>query len=415
MMRSKRKILVAFLYRYSLRFCLFFYHCLFFIIKKIKIKDRPRVEKSVILVTGTFYSDHWLMTHLQPMANANNCASVLMVSSTVVPEMHNVKALYAPLLLQKILGKVGARLCYFCWLSFRLKPDVLVGFHLLLNGLLVAILARCIAAKSIYICGGGPREVMHGGLYTENRLFKHIGKADLLIESLLIKAVNEMHVLITMGTSAQRYFQEKGIKTQYEIIAGGFDECVFKVNNAQPQKYDLILIGRLSQVKRVDRFLKALQKARETLPSLNAVIVGDGPQLAQLKQLSLSLGLGSAVDFVGWQNNIEDWLQQSRCFVLTSDSEGLSQALIQAMLTGLPAITSDVGDLSDLVSEEENGYLITSLSSSHFSQAFVHLFSHQKLFEQFSEHARICAKKYSITNVTLQWQEVLQTLSEKNQ
>lgn len=187
------------------------------------------------------------------------------------------------------------------------------------------------------------------------------------------------------------------------------------MNNAQPQKYDLILIGRLSQVKRVDRFLKALQKARETLPSLNAVIVGDGPQLAQLKQLSLSLGLGSAVDFVGWQNNIEDWLQQSRCFVLTSDSEGLSQALIQAMLTGLPAITSDVGDLSDLVSEEENGYLITSLSSSHFSQAFVHLFSHQKLFEQFSEHARICAKKYSITNVTLQWQEVLQTLSEKNQ
>ncbi|WP_413692339.1 hypothetical protein [Psychromonas sp. KJ10-2] len=87
-----------------------------------------------------------------------------MVASTSVPNIDKVSGLYAPKWLSSLFGKVGARLFYFTWIAITKRPDVLVGFHLLLNGLFVVVLAKLIGAKSVYICGGGPREVIGGEL-----------------------------------------------------------------------------------------------------------------------------------------------------------------------------------------------------------------------------------------------------------
>jgi glycosyltransferase involved in cell wall biosynthesis len=398
------------LYRYLLRVLLWIYHFCLSLLKIKTNKSKKAKSELIILVTGTFYSDHWLITHLRPMANAKNCASLIMVASSPVPQMNKVSAAYAPLYLQKIMGKVAARLCYFCWLTLKLKPDVLVGFHLLLNGLLVAILARLINAKSVYICGGGPREVLDGGVHTENRIFKRIGQADAVIEKQLLKAVNAMDLIISMGSSAIDYFQDKGITAPFQIVAGGFDENVFMATEKVAKKYDLILIGRLSQIKRVDRFIYAVQQAKRQLPQLNAVIVGDGPERQKLQALSASLGISEDIHFAGWQENVQDWLQQSRCFVLTSDSEGLSQALIQGMMSGLPAITSNVGDLSDLLVDGYNGFLISPLSADAFSQAFISLFNDPQQQQRFSLNAQQSSQHFSLDVVQQRWTTIFTSL-----
>ena len=396
-------------YRWLLRFILVFHYLLLKFFKLIPHK--PKKKQSLkALATGTFYSDHWLVTHLRPMANASNCASLTMVASTPVPELNNVSGAYAPKWLTTILGQVGARLIYFTWLAITTRPDVLVGFHILVNGLFVVILAKLIGAKSVYICGGGPREVRGGGIETENRIFNRIGKIDCFIEKMLLKAVNEMDLVVSMGTSAVTYFKEKGVDTNFEIVPGGFDDQVFKPNSDLKKKYDLILIGRLSDVKRVDRFLHAIKHAKSELPELNAVIVGDGPDKKELENLAIKLGIASDVDFVGWQNNIHSWLQQSKCFVLTSDSEGLSQALIQAMMTGLPAITSDVGDLNNLTKSEYNGYLVSELNAENFSNRFIQLFKDKSLIAEFSHNALESTKHFSVTQVQLHWQKIFDTL-----
>jgi len=374
-------------------------------------RSRDNNKPVKVLATGTFYSDHWLVTHLRPMANAQNCAHLTMVASIKVPDMQKVSGAYAPKWLQFIAGKVGARLVYFTWLAITQRPDVLVGFHLLINGLFVAMLARLIGAKSVYINGGGPREVNGGGVYTENRIFSRISQPDQHIEALLIKAVDEMDLVISMGSSAITYFQDKGVSTDFKIVPGGFDEQLFTVNPQQEKIYDLILIGRLSEVKRVDRFLRALQQAKQQIPSLNAVIVGDGPDRATLQVLAQQLGIEADVYFAGWQNNVHYWLQQSKCFVLTSDSEGLSQALIQAMMTGLPAITSDVGDLGDLVKDDKNGYLISALNADAFSDAFVRLFSNDITNQAFAKQAITDTRQYSVAQVEHEWTRVFHDFS----
>ena len=373
-------------YRWLLRFILI---CHYLLLKFFKlIPHKPKKQKAfTVLATGTFYSDHWLVTHLRPMANTSNCASLIMVASTPVPELNNVEGAYAPKWLTKVAGQVGARLLYFTWLAITTRPDVLVGFHILVNGLFVVILAKLIGAKSVYICGGGPREVRGGGIETENRIFNRIGQADYFIEKMLLKAVNEMGLVVSMGSSAITYFKEKGVNTKFEIVPGGFDSELFKPKAETEKIYDLILIGRLSDVKRVDRFLRAIQLAQKEIPSLNAVIVGDGPNMESLQCLAKKLGIEKDIHFVGWQNNVHQWLQQSKCFVLTSDSEGLSQALIQALMTGLPSVTSDVGDLGDLLIDDFNGYLVKNLNIENFSTAFIDIFKTTENFQLLSHNA----------------------------
>lgn len=396
----------AVIYRYLLRFMMLIYRFLMFVIKKLSRKSVCHCENLTVLATGTFYSDHWLVTHLRPMANATNCSQLIMVASSPVPEMEKVSGAYAPKWLQKSVGSATSRSLFFIYLAFKKRPNILVGFHLLLNGLLVSLVARLISAKSVYICGGGPREVIGGGFTTENKIFGRLTQADYFIEKQLLKAVNEMDLVVSMGSSAVSYFQSGGVNTNFQIIPGGFDNKLFSIDSKVVKKYDLILIGRLSEVKRVDRFLHALKQARISLPDLNAVIVGDGPDKSTLQQLTISLGLAEAVYFSGWQSNVHYWLQQSRCFILTSDSEGLSQALIQAMMTGLPAVTSNVGDLGDLLIDDYNGYLVSPLTVEAFSEAFVNLFSNESKFIEFSRSAYQETQKYSVAEVEKQWEMI---------
>lgn len=396
-------------YRCILRVILIIHYILVKVFKCLPYKKK-KMKSLNILATGTFYSDHWLVTHLRPMASASNCEKVTMVSAIPVPQMDKVFGAYAPRLLNKLFGQVGARLLYFTWLAITKRPDVLVGFHLLVNGLFVVVLAKLIGAKSVYICGGGPREVMEGGVNTENRIFNRIKQPDLFIEKMLIKSVNEMDLVISMGTSAIHYFKAKGVTTHFEIVPGGFDEMVFSPNTNVEKKYDLILIGRLSEVKRVDRFLESIQEAKKQLPNLNAVIVGDGPDKDKLQKMAVQLGIANDVYFAGWQNNVEHWIQQSRCFVLTSDSEGLSQALIQAMMCGVPAINSNVGDLGDLIDNGKNGYLVLPLTNENFSNAYQSMFNSEGNLTEFSNCALISSQKFSVSQVTLHWQKIYTAL-----
>ncbi|PKH01067.1 hypothetical protein CXF72_18695 [Psychromonas sp. MB-3u-54] len=395
---------VQHIYRWILRSVLTIYYCLLTLSKVMPQKKVPAQVR--VLVTGTFYSDHWLITHLKPMANANNCAKLIMVSATPVPAMNNVQGAYAPWWLQKIAGQVGARLLFFSWLVVKERPDVLVGFHLLVNGLIVVLLARLIGAKSVYICGGGPREVQGGGIKTESRIFNRIGQTDLFIEKLLLKSVDVMSVVVTMGTSAVEYFKAKGITAPCEIVPGGFDNDIFCPDVNVEKKYDLILIGRLSEVKRVDRFLHAIKLAKVSKPDISAVIIGDGPNKLQLEKLAQELGLSEQVVFTGWQSNVDFWIKQSRCFVLTSDSEGLSQALIQAMMSGLPAITSDVGDLGDILKNDINGYLIEELTQEEFARAFVAMFAAPLQYSTFTANALSATNAFTVPSVTEQWQSI---------
>ena len=113
-------------------------------------------------------------------------------------------------------------------------------------------------------------------------------------------------------------------------------------------------IGRLSPEKGLDVLLRALVD----LPGVTAVLVGDGPDREALKRLALELGVEERAIFTGRVPESRVYFPALDVYVLASRSEGLPLALVEAMLAGCAIVATDVGSVSDAITDGETGLLV---------------------------------------------------------
>jgi glycosyltransferase involved in cell wall biosynthesis len=230
---------------------------------------------------------------------------------------------------------------------------------------------------------------------------------DAIVEKRLLKIVSKFDTIITMGNRAVSFFRDRGIDTDFHVVSGGIDPIWFHPAEESPS-YDLIWTGRLVEVKRIDVFLQAVRNVLDKIPDVRAVIVGDGKLHGELQRLVSDLGIDNNVSFAGHQDDVENWLRKSKIFVLTSDSEGLSLSMMEAMMCGLPAVVSDVGDLGDLVDNGVNGYLVPRRSPELFAARIIELLTDAQRLEAFSKAARCSALQYTTEAATAKWNNVIE-------
>jgi len=401
------------------------------------VGPRPRPlrpgQKCTVLLTGTFYSENWINAHVQPLAASRRCRKVYVVSTFPIPPTPGVVAICPPDWLRRLVGDVPARLLTFAGSALALRPHLIGGFHLLVNGLLAAPLARLVGARSLYFCVGGPTEVLDGGIWAENRLFGRQKAPNPAIERQLIAAVNDFDLVVTMGRRAADFFRQRGVGARFRVVSGGIDSARFATRegsmglrpvfrtadappatSAQATMFDLILVGRLAPIKRIDLFLRAVEQVSRSLPDLTAAIVGDGALRAELEELVEELGIGERVHFAGQQSDVEDWLKRSRIFVLTSDSEGLALSLMEAMMCGLPAVVSDVGELGELVASGTNGCLVRRRTPEAFAAPIIELLNDPAKYDAHAAAARQAAMRHDLSRVRTKWDRILTETLETN-
>lgn len=127
-------------------------------------------------------------------------------------------------------------------------------------------------------------------------------------------------------------------------------------------------VGRLHSQKRADLLILAFHRIRASVPEVRLVIVGDGSLRSELERLSVALGLADAVVFVGIRQNVVPYLQASDLFVLPSEAEGMSNALLEAMACEVPVIVSDCDANRGLVNEGIDGILFPRGSDECLAQ-----------------------------------------------
>lgn len=361
-----------------------------------------------VLITGTFHSDNWVRSHLKPLAASSQCARLRIVATNPVPAVDGLVAIYPPRWLRRTIGDVPARLLVFVLVAIRTRPDVVGAFHLLINGLVTAMVGRWIGARSMYFCVGGPVEVLDGGIHGENRYFAKLKTPDALVERWLLEAVSACDLIITMGTRAATFFRERGVTSRCHVVAGGIDASRFALKRqAASPAYDAVLVARLVPIKAIDLFVRAIAELARTRPGVTAAIVGDGPLRESLEQLARDLGIADRITFAGQQRDVHHWLQQSRIFVLTSHSEGLALSLMEAMTCGLPGVVSHVGDLSDLVTHGVNGFLVREREPRAFAMRLAELLDDPLRYAAFADAARLASARYESAETTRIWDRVL--------
>jgi L-malate glycosyltransferase len=386
---------------------LVFYNALLRIVRAIRsTSPRPVGGGYHILLTGTFKSEAWVEHHLRPMAASSGCRKVTIVATNPVPPLPRVRVVEPPRWLVACCGSAGSRLIVFALVALRERPDIVGGFHLLFNGLAAALVGPIVGARSMYICVGGPAEVLDGGILAENRLFNALRTPDRIVERLLLRAVRTFDVIITMGTGARSFFRDRGVTTDIHVIPGGLDLALYRPSGDQPS-VDVIFVGRLAPIKRPRLLLDAMAVARSRLGRLSAAIVGDGPLRAELEAHARAIGLGDSVTFTGQRSDAVALLARARVFVLTSQSEGVSLSLMEALACGVPGIVAHVGDLPDVLDDGVNGFLVDSDDPRKYADRLVQLLSDEPLRRQLAVAASRSAEAYGVEASTRRWESVL--------
>jgi glycosyltransferase involved in cell wall biosynthesis len=102
-----------------------------------------------------------------------------------------------------------------------------------------------------------------------------------------------------------------------------------------------------------------------------------------------------------------DLLARARTFVLTSQSEGVSLSLMEALACGVPAVVANVGDLGDVLVHGVNGYLVDGDAAGAFADRLTELLSNETLRRRFAAAARSSAGEYGVDAIVRRWEEVL--------
>ena len=389
---------------------LFVYHAALRLARSIGRPTRPLdAGGSHILLTGTFHSDAWVEHHLRPLARSGGCQRVTMVASSPMPPIDNVTVIVPPRWVLALLGSAGARLLVFALVAVRDRPQFVGGFHLLFNGLAAAIVAPLVGARSMYFCVGGPAEVQGGGILAENRLFNVLRTPDAAIEGSLIRALQSFDLIITMGNGAKSFLRARAVAAEIHVIPGGLDLTQYRPSDLPPST-DIIFVGRLAAIKRLQLLLEAIAAVRARIGNVSAMIVGDGPLRRTLEETSRNLGLSETVTFTGQRDDVRDLLSRAGVFVLTSQSEGVSLSLMEALACGVPAVVARVGDLEDVLADGTNGFLVDNPTAAAIAERLIALLSDERLRQQFAGAARRSAEHYAVNAIARRWDAVLRPL-----
>lgn len=156
-----------------------------------------------------------------------------------------------------------------------------------------------------------------------------------------------------------------GTRTQYVVVPPGVtlptipDKSEARALLQLPQEAPVIsFVGRLTAIKRPDRFIEVCKQLTLQFPDALFIIAGEGDLLDEVKQRAQPLG--RSVRFLGWRSDIENVYAATDVVMLTSDNEGMPVSLIEAAWAGAPAVATKVGSTAEVVVDGVTGFVTST-------------------------------------------------------
>ena len=215
------------------------------------------------------------------------------------------------------------------------------------------------------------------------------------------------HLVLFLDWFSGRYIQNKIIAVsepleqllassfpanKISVITNGIDiEILPKtLDRKKPDTIKIGLIGRLTQVKRVDLFLQAAVLTRQQCPEkdISFHVYGDGPLMADMQKLAGSLSLEDIVHFEGHRDDILQQMLSLDVLVMPSDHEGLPMTLLEAMVLHTPIVAHAVGGIPNLLDEGSCGLLIENHTAQGYNDGILKLLTDEQLSGQLTTMAR---------------------------
>ena len=369
-----------------------------------------REPLSIVMLATKFYATSDMRGGLERSAR-RLCEQLLRTGSRVTVSTRNYDGLAARELIDGVMvyrlpiwGRSSAMisLSYLVqalwWLIRHRREYHLIHCHQSYAPATIGALAKIVLGKPVLV------KVSTADVFSERRELERLPLSR--IRRVLLKRVDRF---VAVNRFACEEFGELGIDpARFSHIPNGVDlpSAVAWDPNAKraarerlglPWEPIVLFVGRLSAEKRLDALIDAWPRIGRVHPRASLVLVGDGGTFrnveTELRERVQTLGLQERVHFVGRVDSVLDYLLAADVFVLPSSTEGMSNALLEAMAVGLPVVATRIPGNAELIQEENTGLLVPPGDADALAGAITRLLSSPDEANRFAQAARRTVEK----------------------
>jgi glycosyltransferase involved in cell wall biosynthesis len=279
---------------------------------------------------------------------------------------------YHPIAGAKLIGKIN----HFISTANKNKPDFIQSFAFYHNftAWMAGIFSGAKTAGSI--------RSSYSFIISQQKIKK--------IQANLCLRLPRVHISNNYSAKEEMRSLNLTFRPEIRIVPNGIEADIFapKVKDNTAQTLILVGTGRLFYIKRWDIFAEIIAGLRNKGLQVTGEIAGDGVLKESLLQKASDFNISEYLHFKGLIADIPTFLNSGHIFVHTSDSEGTSNSIMEAMSCGLPVVVTDVGDARYLVRDGIDGYIVQPGNADFFIDKIVYLMQNPQKRIEMGKNAR---------------------------
>lgn len=223
----------------------------------------------------------------------------------------------------------------------------------------------------------------------------------------LAKTLYRFADTVVFQTQEQREFFPKKVQKKSVIIMNQVKEKFFQTDIVNCRK-NIVTTGRLLEEKNQKMLIEAFAKISDKITD-NLIIYGEGKLRKELEDIVKEKDLIGRVFLPGHTQDVIGSIKGAKMFVLSSDCEGMPNALLEAMALGIPCISTDCpcGGPREIITNGENGFLVPVNDADSLAEKMLELINNEELQNKFSKEARESATKFKPDKIFCEWEKVL--------
>jgi glycosyltransferase involved in cell wall biosynthesis len=239
-------------------------------------------------------------------------------------------------------------------------------------------------------------KVMASGGWSEFKRMRQGGEAP--GSALMLRPLRRVRRVICLNGEVEEECLREGFRPEQLVrIPNGFPVREVEPCAAYPERdeVEILFVGRLDAQKNPYTLLEALALLARSPEGvrLRARFLGDGPEAAQVRARARELGLLESAAFHGRVDDVPGHLRRADVFVLPSLSEGISNALLEALAHGLPCVATRIPGNAELIRDGETGLLVAPGSADDLAAALRRLAADRALRERLGRAGRVLVEE----------------------
>lgn len=240
-------------------------------------------------------------------------------------------------------------------------------------------------------------------LIVSERIDPALDPRNMLFRMLLNDVYAKSDITVFQTERAKNYFSEK-IQRNSVIIPNPIQ---VKALAGKVRKKRIVTAGRLMPQKNHEMLINAFAQLYKKYPEYRLDIFGEGPLKDALQQQIEDLGVTEVVILKGNVPDIHEQIADAEMFVLSSNFEGLSNALLEAMMMGLPVISTNCAGSDEAIQSGENGLLIPVGDEDALAAAMMQLAADPELTAKLGNAAKETTRQYTVDRVIDRWEKAI--------